>query len=139
LAQHVLTRLVDDLDGSEAVVTVSFSLDGRSYEIDLSEGNLAEFRAALDPFVSAARRASGRDGELRQTARQGETAQDSVPGRVVSSPGPAVLPEARAVASRTSAQPFVLNQEPVQPEAARPERKRAPLVANPFDPQARIG
>jgi hypothetical protein len=75
LAQHVTTRLVDDLDGSDAVATVSFSLDGRSFEIDLSEGHLAELRTALEPFVTVARRLSGgappRPGTGRAAAGMG--------------------------------------------------------------------
>jgi hypothetical protein len=154
-----MTQLVDDLDGSVAVATVSFSLDGRGYEIDLSEGHLAEFHSALDPFVTAARRVAGRGAEARRTARQGEAAADSADGRVVSSPVPAVNPvsavkpvpavspvpavvrEAPAVAPTTSTQPFAPKPEPVRPEVAspRPERKRAPLVADPFNPQAQIG
>jgi hypothetical protein len=55
LAQYVMTRLVDDLDGSEAVTTLSFSLDGHSYEIDLSESHLSALQQALAPFITAAR------------------------------------------------------------------------------------
>ena len=36
MAQKVQVLLVDDLDGGEASETVSFSLDGTAYEIDLS-------------------------------------------------------------------------------------------------------
>ena len=36
VAQKVEVVLVDDLDGSEAAETVSFGVDGRHYEIDLS-------------------------------------------------------------------------------------------------------
>jgi len=39
MAQKTLILLQDDLDGSEAAETVSFGLDGKSYEIDLSEKN----------------------------------------------------------------------------------------------------
>lgn len=59
VAQKTLVQLVDDLDGSEAQETVSFGLDGTSYEIDLSEQHAAELRDALAPFVGAARKAGG--------------------------------------------------------------------------------
>ncbi|TMR20990.1 Lsr2 dimerization domain-containing protein, partial [Actinomadura geliboluensis] len=36
MAQKVQVLLVDDLDGGEADETVAFSIDGASYEIDLS-------------------------------------------------------------------------------------------------------
>jgi hypothetical protein len=59
VAQHVKVVLVDDLDGSSASDTVSFGLDGRSYEIDLSEDNAGKLRDALAAYVAAARRAGG--------------------------------------------------------------------------------
>lgn len=33
---HRITFLVDDLDGSEANETLTFALDGLSYEVDLN-------------------------------------------------------------------------------------------------------
>lgn len=62
MAQKVETRLVDDLDGSEAVETVRFALEGRQYEIDLSEDNAARLRDGLAAFVASARRAGGARG-----------------------------------------------------------------------------
>ncbi|GDY30459.1 histone-like nucleoid-structuring protein Lsr2 [Gandjariella thermophila] len=60
MAQKVLVQLVDDLDGSTAEQTVEFALDGVQYQIDLSDKNAGALREALEPFVSAARRAGGR-------------------------------------------------------------------------------
>jgi hypothetical protein len=62
---------VDDLDGSEASNTVSFALDGKTYEIDLSDSNATKLREVLDPFAAAARR-SGASGR-RMTAPRGAT------------------------------------------------------------------
>jgi Lsr2 len=56
MAQKVDVKYVDDLDGSEASSTVSFALDGKSYEIDLSDDNATRLRDALASFVAAARR-----------------------------------------------------------------------------------
>jgi hypothetical protein len=39
MAQQVNVKFVDDLDGSDAAGTVSFAIDGRAYEIDLSNEN----------------------------------------------------------------------------------------------------
>jgi hypothetical protein len=58
LAKQVQTLLVDDLDGSPADVTLKFALDGKQYEIDLSQANAIRFDEAVDEFVTAARRAS---------------------------------------------------------------------------------
>lgn len=57
MAQKVQVLLLDDLDGGEADETVAFSLDGRSYEIDLSNANAKALRDALQPFVEQARKA----------------------------------------------------------------------------------
>lgn len=60
MARKVHIVLEDDLDGSAADETVSFSLDGVAYEIDLSAGNAAQLRDAFAPYVGAARKAGGR-------------------------------------------------------------------------------
>src|SRR5687767_5451960 len=65
MAQKVHIVLVDDLDGSEASESVSFGLDGTSYEIDLNDANAAQLRDALAPYVGHARKvgaASRRNG-----------------------------------------------------------------------------
>ena len=70
MAQKVMTLLQDDLDGSEATETVTFGLDGLTYEIDLNEKNSAKLRKALEPYLSAARRVGGsRSGRRRAGAR----------------------------------------------------------------------
>ena len=59
MAQQVNVKFVDDLDGSDATGTVSFALDGRAYEIDLSEDNAARLRDSLASFVAAGRKSGG--------------------------------------------------------------------------------
>jgi hypothetical protein len=59
VAQRVETRFVDDLDGTEAAETVTFTLEGREYEIDLSDRNASELRDSLATYIAAARRAGG--------------------------------------------------------------------------------
>ena len=60
MAKQTTVTLVDDLDGDTADEQVEFSLDGRRYEIDLSAANSAKLRDALAPYISAARRTTGR-------------------------------------------------------------------------------
>ena len=64
MAQRTVIRLVDDLNDSEIVdgggETVNFALDGRRYEIDLTNDHADEMRAALDRYVRAARKVGGR-------------------------------------------------------------------------------
>jgi hypothetical protein len=62
MAQEVIYKLMDDLDGSEAEETVSFGLDGTGYEIDLNAKNAAALRKALDKYVMAARKAPRSSG-----------------------------------------------------------------------------
>lgn len=68
MAKKVEVHLVDDLDGSEAANTVSFALDGRNYEIDLSTDNANRLRGSLTEFIEAARRA-GNPAAPRATRR----------------------------------------------------------------------
>jgi hypothetical protein len=49
--------VTDDLDGSSGAQTVSFSVDGRSYELDLAKKNRSAFDKAIKPYVDAARKA----------------------------------------------------------------------------------
>ena len=60
MVQRVSVVLVDDIDGGDADETVTFGLDGATYEIDLSDSNAAKLRDALAPWVGQARRAGGR-------------------------------------------------------------------------------
>jgi hypothetical protein len=64
----VTLTLVDDIDGSQAVETVSFGLDGRRYDIDLSAAHAMQLRDALASYVAAARRGSGSTGRRRSPA-----------------------------------------------------------------------
>lgn len=71
MAQRVQYMLVDDIDGSEAAETVSFSLDGVSYEIDLNAANAKKLRDALASWVGHARRSGGRKSSRRAGATSG--------------------------------------------------------------------
>lgn len=59
MAQKVNIVLVDDLDGTEATETVTFGLDGTTYEIDLNDANAASLREALSGYVGHARKVTG--------------------------------------------------------------------------------
>jgi hypothetical protein len=76
VAQQVQTRLVDDLDGSEAAETVTFGLEGRQYEIDLSSDNAARLRDSLAAFVAAARRSGSAARGRGNGQKAGPTASD---------------------------------------------------------------
>ena len=65
MAQRVQVLLVDDLDNSDADETVTFALDGVTYEIDLNAANAGKLRDALAPWVGHARRSGGRKATAR--------------------------------------------------------------------------
>jgi hypothetical protein len=67
MAQQTTVRFIDDLDGSDASGTFDFSLEGRQYQIDLSDENAAKLRDVLEPYIDAARKAGGRGRTARQT------------------------------------------------------------------------
>ncbi|CAO0837692.1 Lsr2 family protein OS=Streptomyces microflavus OX=1919 GN=G3I39_33275 PE=4 SV=1 [Streptomyces microflavus] len=56
MAQKVQVLLVDDLDGVEADETVTFALDGKTYEIDLTTANADKLRGLLQPYTKGGRR-----------------------------------------------------------------------------------
>jgi Lsr2 len=59
MAKTVIVKLTDDIDGGDADETVHFSLDGRSYEIDVNSANAVRVRAAFAPFIEKGRSSSG--------------------------------------------------------------------------------
>lgn len=86
MARKYIQHFIDDLDGTSYEPgkgeTVSFGLDGRTYEIDLSAENAADLRDTLAAYINSGRRAksdtaavshrktsAGTDNENRQ-ARQ---------------------------------------------------------------------
>lgn len=66
MAQRVHIVLEDDIDGSQAAETVSFALDGVSYEMDLSEENAEKLRNEMAAWVGHARRVGGRKAAGRK-------------------------------------------------------------------------
>jgi hypothetical protein len=142
MAQITEVRLLDDLDGGEAAESVSFSLDGKSYEIDLNEKHAAALRDAFAPFIGSARRAggpaagsprmstrtstgAGRPREETAAIREWATANGlevSTRGRISSS----VLEAYENRGNTAAAAPAVPVAEPVEPAAetgAKPKRR----------------
>lgn len=62
MAQRVQVLLVCDVhddDATPGTETISFSLDGTTYEIDLCDDHAAELRDSVAPFIGAGRRVGG--------------------------------------------------------------------------------
>lgn len=80
MARRTQVILVDDIDGGQADETVTFGLDGSSYEIDLSSENAASLREAMASYVGAAHRigrsgsrAAGQRGRVPATTDREQT------------------------------------------------------------------
>jgi hypothetical protein len=65
---------VDDID-ARTTETLTFGLDGRTYEIDLSRRDAQALRETLAPYISAARRVRGRSRGGRGSAHPREPAR----------------------------------------------------------------
>jgi len=77
MAQKVQIVLEDDLDGSTATETISFGLDGTSYEIDLNAAHAAELREALAVYIGHGRKVGGsRRGRKSAAATSGASAAE---------------------------------------------------------------
>ena len=101
MAQRVEVKLIDDLDGGDAAETVSFSLDGISYEIDLSDKHAKKLRDEFAAWTGHARRSGTGARAARDVARR-RAAAPSAPtsARCASGPGPTATRCRTAAASR---------------------------------------
>ncbi|MDR0482237.1 MAG: Lsr2 family protein [Cellulomonadaceae bacterium] len=57
MARETRTYLIDDIDGGEATQTVTFALDGVTYEIDLNDHHAQELRDYVAHWTAHARKA----------------------------------------------------------------------------------
>lgn len=82
MARKIIEQLVDDLDGSVLETgegeVVSFALDGKSYELDLSDAHAQELRGALAPYVEKARRTGGSPVRKPRQVKPGTGQQEIV-------------------------------------------------------------
>jgi hypothetical protein len=73
MAQRVQTLFVDDLDGSAADATIRFGVDGTDYEIDLNAAHAKALGEALEKYIQAGRRVTGRRSVRGRRAASGAT------------------------------------------------------------------
>jgi len=71
MAQKTVVELIDDLDGSPADETVTFALDGKQLQLDLSADHASRLRDIMAPYIAAGRRA-GTSSRQQSTARRSE-------------------------------------------------------------------
>ena len=72
MATKVLTTLQDDIDGSAAVETIRFALNGVEWEIDLSERNANRLRNSLSDFIAHGRKVGGKPERNATSSREFE-------------------------------------------------------------------
>jgi hypothetical protein len=86
MAQRVQIVLEDDLDGGVAAETVTFGLDGVSYEIDLTAEHAAELRDSFSRWVGHGRKVgSGSGSGSRGSGRQSRSSAGGTSRRSSSS------------------------------------------------------
>ncbi len=85
MAQKTRVQLVDDITGETIEDgkgrTIAFAVDGVQYEIDLAEKQADKFAKALDPYVTHARKISGRRAATTPS-RGGKASRDYDPKAV---------------------------------------------------------
>jgi Lsr2 len=77
MAKTVIVKLTDDMDGGDADETIQFSLDGKSYEVDLSTTNASKLRDALKPYIENGR-GIGTGIRVRSPRPSGSPAADTL-------------------------------------------------------------
>ena len=77
MAQKVHIQLEDDIDGGPAEETITFALDGRGYEIELSASNTEKLREALRPFVASGRKTTRGGGSRGSRTRASSSDPDT--------------------------------------------------------------
>jgi len=86
MAQQTMIQLVDDLDGTELGdgegETVSFALDGVTYEIDLSKEHADALRGVIYDYSAHARKVTGGRRAAKKSASAGESGPPAAEVRV---------------------------------------------------------
>jgi hypothetical protein len=71
MAQKVITVVTDDLDGTEIANgqgdTVTFGLDGVTYELDLTNANAQALRDAIAPYIKVGRKSGSSTSASKST------------------------------------------------------------------------
>lgn len=67
-----ITKLVDDLDGTDAEMTLEFGLDGTEYAIDLNDSHYEEYRKVLELLASKGRVVTREPVKVKRTLSTGK-------------------------------------------------------------------
>ncbi|MEV0702657.1 Lsr2 family protein [Saccharopolyspora sp. NPDC050389] len=120
--QRIQVELVDDIDGSPANQTVTFALDGVTYEIDLNDEHAQQLRDVLDRYIKAARAPKPEPARsTRQQEREDEQTRQA---------NKQLTEQIRGAAQRTREHLSKKASEPVDPE---PVEQPEPVEETLFD------
>ncbi|MEV0696936.1 Lsr2 family protein [Saccharopolyspora sp. NPDC050389] len=125
MAERIQVELVDDIDGSPANHTVTFALDGVTYEIDLNDKHTQQLRGVLDRYVKAARAPKPEPvRSTRQQEREEEQARET---------NKQLTEQIRGAAQRTREH---LSKKAAEPEPEPAEQQPEPVEETLFDTTA---
>lgn len=143
MAKETITRLKDDLDGSEAKTTIQFSWGGTAYEIDLSGKNSRAFEEAIAPYLAASRRVSGKRTSKRPAAKPTRaTARHDLAavrawaasnGTPVASRGRIATAVIEAYHAAQNAVNTIVHSEPAAKPARKAPARKAPVKRAPIN------
>ena len=92
------TLIIDDLTGEAGARPRTLRFDGVEYEIDLTDASFSDLRAALKPYLRAARAVSGKPtSPRRSSARSAAAGKRSRPGSKPAPDSAAIRAWARSV------------------------------------------
>lgn len=133
MAQLQTVVLIDDLDGTPAEQTVTFSVDGQQYEIDLSQQNIQRLQNVLAPFITNARRTRPEPGTRRRTRRPHTPAQTTPPAATGTPPAKATTSEGNGTSpAHRPPVPAALFSNPHDTTPSRTETPPKPHTAGLF-------
>lgn len=134
MAKETVTRLKDDLDGSEAKTTIQFSWGGSAYELDLNAKNSRAFEEAIAPYLAVSRRVSGKRASKRPAAKRTPAtdlaavrAWAASNGMAVASRGRIATAVVEAYHAAQNAVSTVAHLEPATSPARKSPAKRSPV------------
>ncbi|MGW3468532.1 Lsr2 dimerization domain-containing protein [Saccharopolyspora sp. NPDC000995] len=130
MAERIQVELVDDVDGSPANHTITFALDGVTYEIDLNDEHAQHLRVVLDRYIKAARAPKP---EPASSTRQQEREEEQVrqANKQLTEQIRGAAQRTREHLSKKAAEPVAKAAEPVakaaEPVAPKPVEQPAPV------------
>jgi hypothetical protein len=123
MAKQVSVSMIDDFDGTSAAdTTITYSIDGTHYEIDLSTKNAEKFHAAIATWIDHSRKVSAPEGTRRPRKISGSEDLTAI-RKWAASQGMTVSPRGRIKSDIVTAY-HNRNATPAAPVAARASRSR---------------